>query len=352
VTAEILEPDAAEGQWQAVYVFYAGPPRPFLLRCVEPLVEELGSRDLIKDYFFINYWLQGQHVRLRLKPASQAAVPELRERAETSIAAFLASKPSLYEGRPEAAMKVYGRMLEREIPEAERAQYLEADGQPRLRPNNSFSWERYEPEYGKYGGPAGIELAEWHFRYSSDLALTAARQVNLHLHTVLLGFSAQLMMVMVATFLPDIADQVEYLGRSHEFWERMAPPNKDQGAPDRYAYPPERAVRVGRRFAEIRAAIAARELDRLPEFERRWAVHCAELRRRVAGLAEAGDLVFSGPGGQGDRVVTDPVTALKLLMTSYAHMTNNRLSVTISHEAYLYHLLGQGLKESSGSGGR
>jgi hypothetical protein len=348
----MLEPDAAEGQWQAVYVFYAGPPRPFLLRCVEPLVAELGSRDLIKDYFFINYWLQGQHVRLRLKPASQAAVPELRQCAETSISAFLTSKPSLYEGRPESAMEVYRRMLAREIPEAEHAQYLEADGQPRLRPNNSFSWERYEPEYGKYGGPAGVELAEWHFRYSSDLTLTAARQVNLHLHTVLLGFSAQLMMVMIATFLPDVADQADYLRRSHEFWDRMAPPTKERGAPDRYAYPQERAVRVGRRFAEIRAAIAAREFDRLPEFERRWAVHCAELRHRVVGLAEAGDLLFSGPGGQGDRVVTDPATALKLLMNSYAHMTNNRLSVTISHEAYLYHLLGQGLMESSGSGVR
>jgi thiopeptide-type bacteriocin biosynthesis protein len=244
-------------------------------------------------------------------------------------------------------------MLELEISEAERAQYLEANGRPRLRPNNSFSWERYEPEYHKYGGPVGVELAEWHFRYSSDLALTAARQVNLHLSTVLLGFSAQLMMVMVATFLPDTADQAEYLRQTYEFWDRAAPPNKDQGAPDRYAYPPERAVRVGRRFAEIRAAIAAQEFDRLPEFERRWAVHCAELRRRVVGLAEAGDLTFSGPGGQGDRVVvTDPITALKLLMISYAHMTNNRLNVTISREAYLYHLLGQGLRESSGSGGR
>ncbi len=352
MTAKVLESDAAEGQWQAVYVFYACPPRSLLLQCVAPLVAELGSRDLISGYFFINYWLQGQHVRLRLKPASQAAAPELRERVETAVTAFLTAKPSLYGQRPEGAIKVYHGMLEQEFSEAERAQYLDADGGPRLRPNNSFSWERYEPEYGRYGGPVGVELAEWHFRHSSDLALAAAGQVNLHLTTVLLGFSVQLMMVMVATFLPDITDQSQYLRWSHEFWDRAAPPNTDQVAPDRYVYPAERAVRLGRRFAEIRAAIVAQELGRLPEFARRWAVHCAELRQRVVGLAEAGDLIFAGPNGHRDPVVTDPVAALKLVMSSYAHMTNNRLNVTIPREAYLYHLLGQALKESSGSGGR
>jgi hypothetical protein len=355
VTAKTLESDAAEGQWQAVYVFYAGPPRPLLLGCVKPLVAELRSRDLISGYFFINYWLQGQHVRLRLKPASRAALPELRERAESAVTAFIAAKPSLYGGRPEKAIRLYHEMLEREFSAAERAQYVAEDGRPRLRPNNSFSWERYEPEYGKYGGPAGVDLAEWHFRYSSDLALAAAREVNLHLHTVLLGFSAQLMMVMAATFLPDPADLARHLSSSHKFWDQVAPSSAGQRVPDepgRYAYPPELAARVGRRFADIRAAVADRELDRLPEFERRWAVHCAELRRRVVGLAEAGDLVFSGPGGQGEQVVTDPVAALRRLMSAYAHMTNNRLSVIVPREAYLYYLLGQALRESSVSGGR
>jgi hypothetical protein len=319
---------------------------------VEPLLGDLRSRNLISGYFFINYWLLGQHVRLRLKPTSPMAVPEVRERAETAIKTFIATKPSLYEGRPENAMRVYKEMLEREVPAAELAGYLDADGQPRLRPNNSFSWERYEPEYGKYGGPVGIELAEWHFRYASDLALAATREVNLHLHTVLLGFAAQLMMVMVSTFLPDTADQSQCLRRNHELWDRAATHSKDRDPADRYAYPPERAARVGRRFTEIRAAIAADELDRLPEFERRWAVHCAELRRRVVGLAEAGKLIFSGPGSHGDQVVTDPVSALQRLLTSYAHMTNNRLGVIIPREAYLYHLLGQALEESSLAEGR
>ena len=72
-----------------------------------------------------------------------------------------------------------------------------------LRPNNSFAYQPYEPEYGKYGGPAGVELAEWHFRHSSDLVIEAFRTLNVHLRTVTLGTSAQLMMVMAGAFLPD-----------------------------------------------------------------------------------------------------------------------------------------------------
>lgn len=92
-----------------------------------------------------------------------------------------------------------------------------------IRPNNSRSAEPYEPEYGKYGGPAGIELAEWHFRHSSDLVIDAFATINLHLRTVLLGTSAQLMMVMAATFLPDKAELNGYLDSYYEFWHRAFP---------------------------------------------------------------------------------------------------------------------------------
>ncbi|CAM5695242.1 Lantibiotic biosynthesis protein OS=Streptomyces microflavus OX=1919 GN=Smic_30460 PE=4 SV=1 [Streptomyces microflavus] len=63
------------GAWQATHVFYAANPRPFLLHCVRPLVAELEADGLLAGYFFINYWLEGPHVRLRLKPSSPAPNP-------------------------------------------------------------------------------------------------------------------------------------------------------------------------------------------------------------------------------------------------------------------------------------
>ena len=64
-----------------------------------------------------------------------------------------------------------------EFPEAERRRrYRTRTAGCGLRPNNSCSYEPYEPEYGKYGGPAGVALAEWHFEHSSDLVIDAIRR--------------------------------------------------------------------------------------------------------------------------------------------------------------------------------
>ncbi|MGW5640608.1 lantibiotic dehydratase C-terminal domain-containing protein, partial [Streptomyces sp. NPDC003832] len=53
------------GAWQAVHVFYAANPQPLLVNCVGPLISELREDGLLAGHFFINYWLEGPHVRLR-----------------------------------------------------------------------------------------------------------------------------------------------------------------------------------------------------------------------------------------------------------------------------------------------
>ncbi|MBO0912918.1 lantibiotic dehydratase C-terminal domain-containing protein, partial [Streptomyces laculatispora] len=53
------------GEWIALHVFYAASPQPMLVNCVRPLVDELTAEGLLAGHFFINYWLEGPHVRLR-----------------------------------------------------------------------------------------------------------------------------------------------------------------------------------------------------------------------------------------------------------------------------------------------
>ncbi|KPC81937.1 lantibiotic biosynthesis protein, partial [Streptomyces sp. NRRL WC-3753] len=84
----------ASGAWQATHVFYAANPRPFLLTCVRPLVAELEAEGLISGYFFINYWLEGPHVRLRLNPATPQAESEVRRRTEEAVDTFLRERPA------------------------------------------------------------------------------------------------------------------------------------------------------------------------------------------------------------------------------------------------------------------
>ncbi|MEU6709314.1 lantibiotic dehydratase C-terminal domain-containing protein [Streptomyces wuyuanensis] len=336
---------AAAGDWQATHVFYAANPRPMLLRCIRPLVAGLEAEGLISGWFFINYWLEGPHVRLRLKPSSARAAAEVRRRTEEAVDAFLTDRPALYEVDSGFLNDFYNTLFDIEFPGAERGHYTDARGRMRLRPNNSRSAEPYEPEYGKYGGPAGVALAEWHFRHSSDLVVDALRTKNLHLRTVLLGTSAQLMMVMSGTFLHGDAELADYLDSYYTFWHRAFPGTGFIGSEEYDRNYAAMAPSLAAHFTRVRAATRDGAPGRLPSFLAGWAEHCAELRARAEKLAGDGDLVFRSWDGERDERVTDPATALPLLLSPYMHMTNNRLHVTIRDEAYLAHVLSRALRE-------
>ncbi|MFD4718971.1 lantibiotic dehydratase C-terminal domain-containing protein [Streptomyces sp. NPDC058423] len=337
---------AESRDWQATHVFYAANPRPMLLQCIRPLVAELETDGLISGWFFINYWLEGPHVRLRLKPSSARDAAEVRRRTEEAVDAFLAERPALYEVDSGFLNDFYNTLFDIEFPGAERGHYTDAQGRMRLRPNNSRSAEPYEPEYGKYGGPAGVALAEWHFRHSSDLVIDAFRSKNLHLRTVLLGTSAQLMMVMSGTFLHGDTELADYLDSYYTFWHRAFPGTGFIGSEEYDRNYAAMAPSLAAHFSRVRAATRDGAPGRLPSFLAGWAEHCAELRSRAEKLAGDGDLVFRSWDGERDERVTDPATALPLLLSPYMHMTNNRLHVTIRDEAYLAHVLSRALRES------
>ena len=333
------------GDWLAFHVFYAASPRPLLLQCVRPLVEELTEEGLLAGYFFINYWLEGPHVRLRLRPSSPVAAAEVHERAQRAIDGFLRERPALYEVKGGFLAELYNTLFELEYPEEQRGRLLGPDGRMRLRENNTFSAEPYEPEFGKYGGPAGVALAEWHFQRSSDLVIEAARSMNVHLRTVVLGLSAQLMMTMSGCFLPQEAPLLDFLDRYHDFWNG-AFEGTNYTAQDGYdrAYGTMDAA-LPLRFRVIREAVAEHALDRLPGFLRDWAQHGLELRERALDLTRRGDLVFRSWDGTRDLPVDDPAQSLPMLLSPYLHMTNNRLSVTVRDEAYLSYVLARALRE-------
>lgn len=350
------EQTRAPGEWQAVHIFYAANPQPLLVKCIRPLVASLEDDGLLAGHFFLNYWLEGPHVRLRLRPARAEDTAEVRRRAEEAIDAFLRSRPALYEVDTGFLNEFYNSLFEIEFPKGDRSAFMGEDGRMNLRPNNSRSWEPYSPEYGKYGGPAGVELAEWHFAHSSDLVAQAFSSMNLHLRTVLLGTSAQLMMVMLSCFLPDARKQADYLDQYYEFWHRAFPGTGFIGSEEYDRNYAQTAPGLGRRYREIRRAVAAARPDagrgdgaadqvRLPAFLSGWSRHCSELRERVVQAAERGELVFALPDDEDASPTTDLAVVLPTLLSPYMHMTNNRLHVTIRDEAYLAHILGRVLRE-------
>jgi thiopeptide-type bacteriocin biosynthesis protein len=334
--------------WLAVYVFYVGNARPLLTECVQPLFDGLHADGLISNHFFINYWLEGPHARIRFKLASDSARDLVRARAEEAIGAFLRRRPSLYAVKSDFYGSMYDTLFDLEYRGEERAQYSDENGKMRLRPNNTFYWALYEPEYDKYGGVTGVGLAEWHFRHSSDIVLNAVSTLNLHTRTVLFGYAAQLMMVMCSTFFDD-EETLGFLRSYRDYWHSAFVGTDLISGQNFERDDPAMADAIVSRFATIRSAIRAGEGTRLPGTIGAWAGHCAELRQRVTRLTGDGMLAFRPWNGRGEPAVADDLEQVLLrLVPSYVHMTNNRLQVTIADETYLAHVMARALGDESG----
>ena len=71
---------AADRRWMAYHVFYGGNPEVLLQECLLPLAAQLEEEGLVRLSFYINYWLEGGHVRLRLLPADETARDEIHRR--------------------------------------------------------------------------------------------------------------------------------------------------------------------------------------------------------------------------------------------------------------------------------
>lgn len=334
--------------WLAFHIFYTANTRPLIVECVAPLVSRLRDAGLLRHSFFINYWLEGPHLRLRLLPAEGADPARVSAEVESAVRTFLARRPALYDVKSEFFVDMYNTLFDLEFEPEERAQYLGPDGRMRQQPNNSLLPTRYEPEYDKYGGPEGVALAEWHFERSSDLVARIDGSMNVHVRSVLLGLGAQLMMIMTTAFLRDEPVIERFLSDYHRFWRRAFEQTSlvtEVEYDKAYALMKD-AVRV--RFAAILDAHQD-EQSTLPEPFGGWMEHCRELRQRVQDLAVAGRLTFQRWDRTGEETLTDPTAALERLLSPYLHMTNNRLQVTLGDEAYLSLVLARTLQERAAS---
>jgi hypothetical protein len=329
--------------WQAHHIFYTAQSRPVLTECVGPLVRRLRERGLIHRYFFINYWLEGPHVRLRFQPTNQQVADTVLIETELAVTEFLKRRPALYSVQADFFVDMQNTLLDLEFTPQEKEKYLDSKGGMRQRDNNTFSREEYVPEYAKYGGGVGVELAEWHFEKSSDLVIEADSSMNVHVRSVQLGLAGQLMIVFASAFLQDNVRIHDYLVRYHEFWKR----GFESTAFIREMEYEKAGRNVGasilERFEIIDGARREGDLDRLPPMLASWMAHCLELRSRIVELADARELLF--PDWEtGELVAADPDRAVETLLFPYMHMTNNRLQVTLGDEAYLAYVLAQALE--------
>ncbi|MEY9212525.1 thiopeptide-type bacteriocin biosynthesis protein [Thermobifida halotolerans] len=331
-------------EWVAFHVFYASDANPIVVEAVRPLVAELRAEGRISGWFFIKYWLEGPHLRVRFKPREASLREEVAERARRALEDFLRRRPALYDTDSEGLDELYRQMFVAEYGEERwQAEYGAAGAIP-LRPNNTVEQRPYEQELGRYGGPVGMDIAEWHFEHSSDVVAELLAFSNTHVRPVLLGLATQLSLMSAYSFLRDDAAVLRFFRRYRAFWESSYERPSD-----------EHLASFDKSFARTRDSLLAR-VDRIravtapggeatrSRIERRWLDHCAELHQKVTGAAARGELEFSRRGSAA-APVDAPEDLAAVLLSSYIHMTNNRLGAAILDEVYLSYLVERALAE-------
>lgn len=298
---------AAAAPWRCVHIHYADHQDELLAECVAPLVASARTRGLSR-WFFLRYWRGGPHVRLRLR-FEAGAPPGAWEDVLAGIGEHVRGKPS--------EARLNGERLEQE---QRRLAALEGEsaGEVVLHPDNTLVLSPYVPEYGKYGGPIGVALAEAFFEASSDTALdvltgsggSTKGRVNLAFAMMLAGLRAA-----------GYADRglVDLFAAWIRFCERFVPPGAWQ------------ALQAKMRQPDVRrqlglATMASVEPDRYPPWLLRWAGTFGEAARALHEHAA---------------VVRPAVTfaksmdPLQFVLFHYLHTHNNRLGVTPALEAQI-----------------
>jgi thiopeptide-type bacteriocin biosynthesis protein len=323
--------------WISIHIFYHGDQNYLIVNCIAPLVEELREQGLIRRYFFIKYWVEGPHVRLRFLPARDADVEKLKWLAEQAITSFLQRRPALYSLGYDTFAPIYKNMFVGEYGEARWKEVYGDDGVMPLRPNNTFDYIEYEPEFFRYGGAEGVELAEWHFEQSSDTVIGLLRGINVSVQSILLGRSIQLALPFfygvfetdervlhaldqyIATWLGRDPQQSHRINQYEKKYQRMS-------------------TMLVQRIEKIRAyMLDEHSLARRTETEENWKKHIVDFRLQMQKLYTENKLTAAFESPQASSFTLDDV--YHYLQSSYVHMTNNRLGVSIPQEVYIGYLL-------------
>lgn len=318
-----------------MHVYYADDLTVLLSQCVAPLVRQLYEEKVITGFFFVRHWLEGRHLRLRMRVVDSGQAQVVRSRTEEALGEFLRRRPALRDPAEGFDSGLVKKLFLREYSERQWAEHYGDGGMP-VRPNNSFAYMGYDFEADRYGGPGGVELVEWHFHHSSAAVVDLLQRANMHVRTVMLGSAVQFMAALCSALVPEPVEAASFMERYGAMWREDGATEPD-GYADAYA---SMLPSLHGRIADIHAAVVSGDPDGLGGALGPWARHAVELRAAIGDAAERGDLVFDNEGA-----VTSQRATL-LLLGSFLHMTNNRIGASGEDEAYLSYLLRRTFAES------
>lgn len=303
----------------------------FIVEVMPGLATFFKEQRWIEQFFFIRYAEGGYHLRLRFKGDSVDLTGPVQTHLEAAAADFFTIRqPQLWPGNLAIT------------PES-------------LRESGCLRYAVYEPEIEKYGGVAGLSVAEAHFQLSSQICIyvvAAERQTNISRSQ----FALELMNILLSEFGAKPHEKAFLLRAYTAYWLSMVQPEYHEqivtAMEENYQ---QRRVKFARRFREEgMGALEESWQGKSPDLFHIWREHLADVLAQLRALELANQL--ASPIRQHvaqhemllrtvPTVYESPTVAL-LILPNYMHMFNNRLGLTPLQEVQLSYLLYRYLEDT------
>lgn len=297
--------------WRALHVHRYAQQDEFLLDGLAPVLRPLRESGAVSRFFFLRYWQGGHHLRVRLRVAESDADAVLDEVAG-KLRAYLDEVPAAGEfDATEFHVEAQPTMAS-----------LEGAAAEPIQPPDTIRRVGYEPEYAKYGGPAGVAIAEEWFGHSSDIVLDALRRTGGKSSKRLgLGFGMMLRGLCATGISP--AEMAAFFAHYCVLWS----PYVFDGFLDAW---PELLAERGEPLRAHTEAVLAHQ-DAIADDPMYLGVANTWRRVREAGGTVLDRVTLAGSDA-------DHARRERVLLVSYLHTHNNRFGLIPELEAFLGYL--------------
>ncbi|MCP5105109.1 MAG: hypothetical protein GY950_17100 [bacterium] len=322
--------------WLAAYLYYAEPWENFLIDSVQPFVNRVFDKKLAEQFFFIRYWEQGPHIRIRFKGDPRVMEEQVKPILDSHFREYFSRHPGKRED-PEG--------MEKWKPEH------------RWYPNNTVQYIEYEPEVERYGGPTGILIGERQFQVSSRAVFAVVEECDEWDYDRALGAAIQLHLGFAFAMGMDLLETSEFYTRISKMWFARAYGYTEDTPKEEIQKRQEITLNAFKENFERQKSILVPYHQTLwgaftegMEFEQewlnQWTTGMKIIREELETAQRQEKLLipqwFKPEPGQetpGNRQLLWPI------LESYVHMTNNRLGILNRDEAYLGYLIKESLKD-------
>ena len=319
--------------WLAAYLFYGEPWETFLTAAVQPFVTQTLASGAAEQFFFIRYWEQGPHIRLRLKGGPERLAGQVRPQLEAFFNRHFLLAPSK-RLEPEAAVTWPAHM--------------------RWLPNHSVRFVPYEPEIERYGGPVGMAIAEEQFHLSSRVVLQLLSSGRWGYERAL-GAAIQLHLGLAWTLGMSLVETRYFYSRIFEGWlNRAYGDHPHLSTAEREERRRVTLEAFAQSFAQQQTGLVAfhrqywQALENGSTFEQSWLNQwlwgMEEIGEQLRAAADRNQLVFP-VAFKLDLPILPQRQRMWSILGSYVHMTNNRLGILNRDEAYLGYLIVKSLEQ-------